>query len=199
MPSTSDGISWQGRLDIYPEQVLCRNVEWDRQVVGLGSISQAELSQNETEQSINTSAANSLLCPNAFVRLANEAQSLWESSFRSQGAWSNCSSICSSASTLASTTSNAFTPHSYPPAYSPAPSFDFTRSQEHTCVCNYEALCTPDAHKPPSELGSLSVGPGLVVAPLMPWQRAPTQRFEARETTRMDEIEEFSLGPGCPF
>ena len=196
---------WQDGVHIYPTHVVQREpVEWQRQPmfqVHQGSVSIAELSQNDTEPSINTSALNLGHLPftsSALAGFVPDAQFQWESSCSgSREPWSNCSSICSSASTLASAASCAFPPLSYAPAYAPAPSFDFTRPRTQTHA--HEYIDTQAAHRP-CELGSLSVGPGVAATPPMAWQWASALQAAsaAREAGAMDGIEEFSLGPCCP-
>ena len=195
----------QDGIYIYPRNDYGEQPRWHSQQKFQGSVSAAELSQNDTEPSMNTSAAyfgQSLLSSNSLTGLAAEAQYVWESSCRAPEPWSNCSSVCSSASTLASAASCAVPPLSYAPAYAPAPSFDFTRTRTQTHA--HEYIDTHAAHRP-CELGSLSVGPGVAATPPMAWQwasalqaAAAREAVAAREAGAMDGIEEFSLGPGCP-
>jgi hypothetical protein len=197
-----DNEHWHNGLRIYvPQPKSYEQMDWNSQAMVCDSMSQSHLSQNETEPSVNTSAASF----GGYNLVPSNCSSLnhWDVSARLCDLASGCSSMCSSASTLMSEKSYQGTPSSYAQSFAPAPSFDFTAQLERYSKPysgtqdSYRENEDERAHK------SLSVGPGLVVNNYQPhtgsqWPYPTSLQNPAARCKSYDQIEEFSLGSGYP-
>ena len=160
-------------------------IVWRRQVASiLDSISPSELSQNDTELSVQMSAghfSDSLTSSSLF---AMDPQSFLDSRIRESA------SICSSASTFSSATMCSYPTLSSAPAFGTAPSFDFMRPQINfpSSANDTPVLSLQQPYRSLSSPMCLSLGPGYFVA-------GKSQNLSALESK---ELEEFSLGPGFP-
>ena len=190
---------WQGSCP--PQANMCDQMDWSSQGMFYNSVSLSEFSQNDTEPSINTSAARYGI----FYSVADKTTSSnpWESAYQHGDFASNFSSVCSSASTLASEKSYQVLPRSYAQSFAPAPSFDFTRRTGDLQRTTNTHYCESETHH---GLGSLSIGPGLANHYSSQWERigggpefsvTSSERSAAR-CKSYNDIEEFSLGPGYP-
>ena len=185
------------------------------------------MNQNETMSSSQSNSAlfcipESLGSDNSIVSLAADAQNPWWSASLTREPLSNYSSTCSSASTVASSTACLYLTLPAAPSFGLAPSFDFARhgKRRHSVFENSVGIdldALMDAHQrrqrthhPAFENPTFRYGSGISLAASMDSHQLSRLsvgsgftsdeegRWQERCAVEMQELEEYSLGPGTP-